>query len=156
MATTTAESTRSALPMDIQQKLQELELELAEGWIFRSRCFSWPLLTFVALGDITQKGFEKKRLKLLAPYQQQSSKSNENSTMDERSHTFLSLKMILKLVTTRITIIITIIIISFILKNRRIGHRNSNVDVRNEMATIDTIQVGVVCPSSNSIGILSA
>lgn len=64
--------------------------------------------------------------------------------MEERSHTDLSLKMILKAATTRIIITITIITISFILKNRRIAHRNFNVDVRNEMATIDTIQVGFV------------
>jgi len=37
------------LPVDIQEKLRELELELAEG-------------------DITQKGFEKKRDKLIAPF----------------------------------------------------------------------------------------
>jgi hypothetical protein len=28
-------------------------------------------MSFFFLGDITQKGFEKKRVKLLAPYQQQ-------------------------------------------------------------------------------------
>ncbi|CAF3294512.1 unnamed protein product [Rotaria socialis] len=54
MATTAAISNNLLLPLDIQQKLQELELELAEG-------------------DITQKGFEKKRTKLLAPYQKQQS-----------------------------------------------------------------------------------
>ena len=62
----------SALPLDIQQKLQELELELAEGKVtYQSIYIS---MTFVALGDITQKGFEKKRAKLLAPSQSSSSK----------------------------------------------------------------------------------
>jgi hypothetical protein len=69
---TTIQSNNVSLPMDIQQKLQELELELAEGII---------LIYLVvlsskdsSLGDITQKGFEKKRIKLLAPYQHQTSK----------------------------------------------------------------------------------
>jgi hypothetical protein len=69
---TTAQSNNLSLPMDIQQKLQELELELAEGIIFIY------LILFLSkdftLGDITQKGFEKKRIKLLAAYQQYSSK----------------------------------------------------------------------------------
>ncbi|XP_035660567.1 disco-interacting protein 2 homolog C-like isoform X6 [Branchiostoma floridae] len=42
----------SSLPLEIRAKLAELELELSEG-------------------DITQKGFEKKRARLLAPYAQQ-------------------------------------------------------------------------------------
>ncbi|CAF1010547.1 unnamed protein product, partial [Didymodactylos carnosus] len=46
------------LPLDVQHKLQELELELAEG-------------------DITQKGFEKKRIKLLEPYRKQKQKTDD-------------------------------------------------------------------------------
>ncbi|CAF4555860.1 unnamed protein product [Rotaria sp. Silwood2] len=71
MATTT-NSNNLLLPMDIQQKLQELELELAEG-------------------DITQKGFEKKRTKLLTPYQQQLNEiqimnnTNNNNNNNEKS-----------------------------------------------------------------------
>ena len=38
-----------ALPVDIRAKLAELDLELSEG-------------------DITQKGYDKKRQRLLAPY----------------------------------------------------------------------------------------
>ncbi|XP_014668958.1 PREDICTED: disco-interacting protein 2 homolog B-A-like [Priapulus caudatus] len=39
----------AALPVDVRERLAELELELSEG-------------------DITQKGYEKKRRKLLGPY----------------------------------------------------------------------------------------
>lgn len=39
----------ASLPPDVREKLAELELELSEG-------------------DITQKGYEKKRARLLAPY----------------------------------------------------------------------------------------
>jgi hypothetical protein len=67
---TTVQSNNLLLPMDIQQKLQELELELAEGIILIYFRFIEKLF-FVSLGDITQKGFEKKRVKLLASYHQQ-------------------------------------------------------------------------------------
>jgi hypothetical protein len=67
---TAAQSNNLSLPMDIQQKLQELELELAEGIILIYLEFIKKNF-FSSLGDITQKGFEKKRVKLLAPYQQQ-------------------------------------------------------------------------------------
>ncbi len=73
---TAVQSTNSSLPMDIQQKLQELELELAEG-IRQISIFIFYRENFSILGDITQKGFEKKRIKLLAPYQQQQT-SNSN------------------------------------------------------------------------------
>ncbi|CAF3352717.1 unnamed protein product [Rotaria sp. Silwood1] len=66
MATTT-NSNNLLLPMDIQQKLQELELELAEG-------------------DITQKGFEKKRTKLLAPYQQQLNETHVGNNMNNNNN----------------------------------------------------------------------
>ncbi|KAK6165360.1 hypothetical protein SNE40_022301 [Patella caerulea] len=42
----------SHLPEDVREKLAELDLELSEG-------------------DITQKGYEKKRTRLLAPYNKQ-------------------------------------------------------------------------------------
>jgi hypothetical protein len=48
----------SKLPEDVREKLAELDLELSEG-------------------DITQKGYEKKRTRLLSPYvpKQNTSKS---------------------------------------------------------------------------------
>ncbi|GFN99713.1 disco-interacting protein 2, partial [Plakobranchus ocellatus] len=42
----------STLPEDVRERLAELDLELSEG-------------------DITQKGYEKKRTKLLGPYVKQ-------------------------------------------------------------------------------------
>ncbi|CAG5117978.1 unnamed protein product, partial [Candidula unifasciata] len=42
----------SRLPDDVRERLAELDLELSEG-------------------DITQKGYEKKRLRLLGPYAKQ-------------------------------------------------------------------------------------
>ena len=73
MATTTpTKPIDPSLPIDVQQQLQELELELAEGMVL-IYVFAFSPETF-SPGDITQKGFEKKRAKLLAPYQQRLSK----------------------------------------------------------------------------------
>ena len=82
----TVQSNNLALPLDIQQKLQELELELAEG-----RTSSVPFLsTHPSLGDITQKGFEKKRVKLLTSYQQKTSKSRDE--FEKESHLVVTLE----------------------------------------------------------------
>lgn len=67
--------------MDIQQKLQELELELAEGRMMMISIDDWNNCS--ASGDITQKGFEKKRIKLLAPYQPKQSKIKDSMEEDE-------------------------------------------------------------------------
>jgi hypothetical protein len=70
----TAQSNNLPLPMDIQQKLQELELELAEGILYIYIYLVLFLSKYFTLGDITQKGFEKKRIKILGSYQQPSRK----------------------------------------------------------------------------------
>ncbi|XP_054168198.1 disco-interacting protein 2-like [Oppia nitens] len=61
----------SSLPTDVREKLAELELELSEG-------------------DITQKGYEKKRSRLLAPYitchQNQSGAASPSTRAKRRAH----------------------------------------------------------------------
>ncbi|XP_070296851.1 disco-interacting protein 2 homolog B-like [Salvelinus sp. IW2-2015] len=61
------------LPVEVREKLAELELELSEG-------------------DITQKGYEKKRAKLLAPYTPQIQepslqKENRIQMLSQAAHT---------------------------------------------------------------------
>lgn len=55
------------LPLNIKNELDQLELELLEG-------------------DITQKGYEKKRNKLLEPYCQQTSSLNSTQIILNQSH----------------------------------------------------------------------
>ncbi|XP_071990846.1 disco-interacting protein 2 homolog B isoform X1 [Engystomops pustulosus] len=58
----------SALPKEVREQLAELELELSEG-------------------DITQKGYEKKRAKLLAPYIPQTQAVDPSLQKDHRNQT---------------------------------------------------------------------
>ncbi|XP_075708036.1 disco-interacting protein 2 homolog B isoform X1 [Rhinoderma darwinii] len=58
----------SALPKEVREQLAELELELSEG-------------------DITQKGYEKKRAKLLAPYIPQTQAVDPALQKDHRNQT---------------------------------------------------------------------
>ncbi|XP_054731793.1 disco-interacting protein 2 isoform X1 [Anastrepha obliqua] len=54
----------AALPADVREKLAELDLELSEG-------------------DITQKGYEKKRAKLLQPFLIPTSEGNDSKDLDK-------------------------------------------------------------------------
>jgi hypothetical protein len=66
-ATTIPQSLLDKLPFNIKNELDQLELELLEG-------------------DITQKGYEKKRNKLLAPYLAQLQTSTNTQILLNQSH----------------------------------------------------------------------
>lgn len=74
----------SQLPEDVREKLAELELELSEGEkifidIQSTDDTQINFTYFHHKGDITQKGYEKKRSRLLAPFINSTTSTNNNN-----------------------------------------------------------------------------
>lgn len=60
----------TTLPNEVKDKLAQLQLELSEGERSDSRSrFKPETKKFLVTGDITEKGYQKKRAQILAPFQ---------------------------------------------------------------------------------------